>query len=64
MIAVLKYFLGTITLLMPSLVEVESGTTDQSFSQGNLQVITTPKVEGIFRSITGEYLTVIKYKNI
>ena len=64
MIAVLKYFLGTITLLMPSLVEVEGNATVQSFSQGNLQVITISKVEGIFRSIPGEYLTVIKYKNI
>ncbi len=64
MIAVLKYFLGTITLLMPSLVEVESGTTDQSFSQGNLQTIAISEVEATFRSITRENSTVITYKNI
>ena len=64
MIAVLKYFIGTILLFMPSSVEVEGNATVQSFSHGNLQVTTIPKVEGIFRSIITENSTVIKYKNI
>ena len=64
MIAVLKYFIGTILLFMPSLVEVEGNATGQSFGQGNLQVAITSEVEATFRSITRENSTVITYKNI
>ncbi|SHJ08166.1 hypothetical protein [Aquimarina spongiae] len=64
MIAVLEYFLGTITLFMPSSVEVEGNATVQSFSQGNLQVVITSEVESTFRSITGENSVTIIYKNI
>jgi len=64
MIAVLKYFIGNILLLMPSLAEVETKATSQSFSQRNLQVKTIPKIESIYRSIVGESSTTIMYKNL